>query len=115
MLVCIDDEKSKRKTALIHVEGKHDVHKVRMYGPDRYENIKVKTQTSVKEENIRKYDLICVSWCGLSRDVARIRSIRSLVFFIFSEGLQSSCVYTARGREMIVEKERKNHKIIFFI
>lgn len=35
----------------------------------------------------------------------------SLVFFIFSEGLQSSCVYTARAaREMIVEEKKKEEK-----
>lgn len=37
----------------------------------------------------------------------------SLVFFIFSEGLQSSCVYTARAaREMIVEEKKKEEKKI---
>lgn len=35
-------------------EGKSNVHKVRMYTLELYENIKVKTQTNVKEENIRK-------------------------------------------------------------
>lgn len=38
------------------------------------------------------------------RDIRK--AFQSLVFFIFSEGLQSSCVYTARGREMIVERKK---------
>lgn len=37
-----------------HFEGKSNVHKVRMYTVELCENIKVKTQMNVKEENIRK-------------------------------------------------------------
>jgi hypothetical protein len=51
-----------------------------------------------QEENIRKYDLICVSRVRDVGEIYEAESLESLVFFIFSEGLQSSCVYTARGR-----------------
>lgn len=111
VVVCIIQTTIEAKHSLeLHrhsFEGKNNVHKVRMYRRERYENIKVKTQTSVKEENIRKYDLICVSRCGFSRDVARYtkHSVVS-VFYFFGGSTVKLCLYSARARNDCRKKEK---------
>lgn len=53
-MYCISSEHLTECNDISRLRGSKDLHKVRMYTLERYENIKVKTQTSVKEENIRK-------------------------------------------------------------
>lgn len=108
--VCLSKtRKAKEKLHRYGFEGKEFVHKVRMYTPERYENINVKTRTSVKEENIRKYDLICVSRCGLSRDVARYtkHSVVS-VFYFFGGSTVKLCLYSARARNDCRKGKKKS-------